>query len=462
MTRPVRFLRDYTASLAGRITLLLMLGLAGASIAALFVAEYVRIRSLQQLQLERVVASSADMAKRFADDPEATQRLLDQRRLFGVRNPMREASFGRTDEKLPRLLAERLGPAAQAKVRRITTDCFADLFDPGNRVAGQASAPAVECWEVSFNDSRGVRRTIVVDLPALEIPHNGTLGPTYLLLIVIASALVSGFAARLTTVPLRRLTIAARRFSVSIDPEAIPETGPSEVRTALETFNLMQQRVRDGFRERTHILSAIAHDLQTPLTRLRLRLEQVKDPALREKLVGDLGVMQGLVRDGLELARSSESREAWSVVDIDSLLASLVEDHAELGADVSLVKTCSVSARVKPDALIRCLQNLVGNALKYGGSAELSCTLEGSRIEIAVCDRGPGIPPDRIEEMFEPFVRGDASRSRTTGGTGIGLTIARAQARTFGAVLTLANRAGGGTIARLTFPRDASATPAEG
>lgn len=457
MTRIFRVLRDYAESLAGRIALLLTLGLAGASIAALFVAEHVRIRALQRLQLERVVASAADMAQRFANNPATTQALLDRHELFGVRNPMRDARFGEADGRLPEMLSDRLGFSARAQVRQITSDCFAEMFRPGNRIAGHSGSPSVECWQVAFNDRNGRRHTIIVDLPALQIPHNGTLDPTYLVLIVLASALVSGFAARLTTVPLRRLTVAAHRFSLSIDPESIPETGPSEVRTALRTFNLMQQRVRGGFRERTQILAAIAHDLQTPLTRLRLRLEHVEDGALREKLVSDIGVMHGLVRDGLELARSSESREAWSVVDIDSLVASLVEDHVETGADILLIRTCNVSARVKPDALTRCLQNLVSNALKYGGGAELSCRLIDGRVEITVSDHGPGFPPNRIQEMFEPFVRNDSSRSRTTGGTGIGLTIARAQAQTFGAVLTLANREGGGAIARLSFPYDGPA-----
>jgi signal transduction histidine kinase len=119
-----------------------------------------------------------------------------------------------------------------------------------------------------FDAPRGKRHIIIIDLPALQIPHNDTLDKTYLFLIVIASALLLlGGAA--DGGALRRLTDAAHRFSLSIDPEAIPVTGPREVRAALETFNLMQQRVRDGFRERTHILAAIAHDLQTPITRLR-------------------------------------------------------------------------------------------------------------------------------------------------------------------------------------------------
>jgi signal transduction histidine kinase len=150
-----------------------------------------------------------------------------------------------------------------------------------NSIAGVKGKIDIDCWQVGFTDAR-VRRLVTIDLFALQIPHNGSLDPIYLFLIVMASALISFWAARLTTVPLRRLTHSAQRFSLSSDPEAIPVTGPGEVRVALETFNLMQQRVRDGFRERTHILAAIAHDLQTPITRLRLRLEQVEEGAARK------------------------------------------------------------------------------------------------------------------------------------------------------------------------------------
>ncbi|WP_068080076.1 ATP-binding protein [Novosphingobium rosa] len=452
MRRFPRRVRDFAASLAGRIALLLMLGIVIASIASLVVADHLRILALQHLQLERVVASTADIADRFVHNPQATQGQLDRRELFGVRNAMPDAVLGDADPRLADMLEQSLGPRSAITVRRITNKCFGDAYVNRNSIAGVKGKLDIVCWQVGFTDARGVRRLVTIDLFALEIPHNGSLDPIYLFLIVLASALVSLWAARLTTVPLRRLTGAAQRFSLSIDPEAIPVTGPGEVRVALETFNLMQQRVRDGFRERTHILAAIAHDLQTPITRLRLRLEHVQDAPLRERLVGDLAAMQALVRDGLDLARSSENREEWSMVDIDSLVTSLVEDHIEMGAPVSLSSQCSVSAWIKPDALTRCLENLISNAIKYGGEARVTCARREGLVEIAVADSGPGIPEERLAEMFEPFVRGETSRSRSTGGTGIGLTIARAQANSFGAVLQLANRPEGGVVARLGFP----------
>ncbi len=454
MTRLFSFIRDYASSLAGRIALLLMLGLAGASIASLLVAEHLRIRSMQSLQLERVVASTTDIWERFIHDPQATQTQLDQRALFGVRIPIENPTLGKADERLPAMLRERLPEGTEIGIQRITSDCFGGVINARNRIAGRANPPAIDCWLVSFNDANGDAHSVIVDLPGLQIPRNGTLDPTYLVLIVIASALVSIFAARLTTVPLRRLTIAAHRFSVSIDPESIPESGPAEVRTALKTFNTMQERVREGFLERTQILSAIAHDLQTPLTRLRLRLEQVEDERLRAKLLNDLAAMHELVRDGLELARSSDVQEEWSEVDIASMLTSIVEDAEELGADIRLVRNCDIIARVRPNALMRCLQNLVSNALKYAGNAEISCAVQGQHVEITVMDNGPGFPVGREQDMLEPFVRGDESRSRKTGGTGIGLTIAMAQAKTFGGNLTIGNRPQGGAFATVSFCAD--------
>ncbi|RKF23025.1 HAMP domain-containing protein [Altericroceibacterium spongiae] len=445
-------LKGYYASLSARMMLLLTIGIAGASITSLLVAEYVRLKGVEQLQYEQVVTSSLDMANRFSRAPAETERLLDDHALFGVRLSLPNADKAKANPKLVRMFEQAFEKSAQPHIQRVTSDCFGGMFDPVNRVAGLGAAPDVECWDVSFRDANGIERNILINKPVLKFPRSATLEPIYLILLVVASALLSFFVARLTTVPLRRLTSAARRFSLSQDPEPIAETGPAEVRTALATFNLMQQRVRDGFRERTQMLAAIAHDLQTPMTRLRLRLERVQDDELRDRLIADLAAMQVLVRDGLELARSSEAREPWSTVDINSLITSLAEDAYELGAPVTLAESCSVIARVKPDALSRCLNNLIENAVKYGGSAEIFCRTSGDMVEIIIRDHGPGFPEGRIEDMLEPFVRGESSRSRETGGTGIGLAIARAQARTFGAVLSLANHSEGGAVASLRFP----------
>jgi signal transduction histidine kinase len=455
----LRRLRDYASSLAGRMAILLAIAIAGASIVSLVVADHVRTQEFRTLQLEHIAASAGDLANRFDREPAQTERLLSQHALFGVRVAKPGFTTEPADAHLLALLRRTLAAGADPAAERITSNCFGDMFDPRNQVAGLGAGPEVDCWRVSFTDKAGVRRAIIVDQQRMRLRSSATLDPVFLGLILVASVAISAFVARLGSEPLRRLTAAARSFSLAMDPEPIVEDGPPEVRSALATFNLMQKRVRDGFRERTQMLAAIAHDLQTPLTKLRLRLEQVKEPVLRDRLIGDLAAMQALVRDGLELARSSESNEAWSIVDISSLVSSLVEDAIELGQPVTLIESCAITARVKPMALTRCLDNLIGNAVKYGGGAELACRMVGRDIEIVVRDHGAGFPGENPEDLIKPFVRGDASRSRDTGGTGIGLTIAHAQARTFGAALTLSNHVDGGGVAAIRFPATRAAAP---
>jgi signal transduction histidine kinase len=447
------YVRGFFGSLAGRIALLLTVGTAAAAILSLFAAEEAQKFDSARLRLEHAADSAADIAGRLRRNPVVTDRLLLEHRIWGARLATAGLAVTEPDPELTALLEQRFTADARPRGQEVPQAiCFAgDLIDQSQRAAGMVDAPRADCWLVQYADERGIERTLTIDLPRFPPSRSSTLDPIYLLIVVAASAILSLLVARFATAPLRRLSRAAQAFSLSLDPEPIPERGPSEVQTALRTFNLMQRRVRDGFRERTHILAAISHDLQTPLTRLRLRLEQVADEALRDRLIADLAATQALVRDGLELARSSESREEWSIVDIDSLLASLAEDASEFGADVRFVEGCGASARVKPDGLTRCLSNLIDNAVKYGGGAELRSQRANGRMEISVRDHGPGIAPNRIEEMFEPFVRGEISRSRATGGTGIGLTIARAQAQTFGGVVRLENHPDGGLVAKLLF-----------
>jgi signal transduction histidine kinase len=371
--------------------------------------------------------------------------LLDYR-IIGAQLLPNGFKLGNPDGILSALLRARLGSSARPRAAQVApSGCFPWPFDVSNRAAG-ADPHLLDCWAVEFIDAHGVPRQLAFDLPPLHVPPSSTRDPIYLLGILVASATLSFAAAQIVTGPLRRLTQAARAFSLSINPEPIPEIGPTEVRTALATFNVMQNRIRNGFRERTQILAAIAHDLQTPLTRLRLRLEQVESPDLRKKLISDLGTMQALVRDGLDLARSSESREPWSLVDIDSLLSSLCEDAAEFGGNVRFVMGCGKRVRLKPNAVTRCVSNIIDNALKYGGDADVECVAGHGFLEIRIRDHGPGIDEKLLPTLFEPFVRREGGSS---GGTGIGLTIARAQAQTFGGSVSIANHPEGGAIARI-------------
>jgi len=450
--RPVSALIGFAGSLAGRLALILTIGIASASITSLVVAEQARQHDFERLQMERVVASTVDVANRFARDPGHTGQLVHENRILGAREAPAGWRMAHPDPDLAKLLALRLDHGSNPVATAMPRDrCFPN-FDLRLRAAGMNEVVLPDCWFVSFRDAHGVERRLAIDLVPLRVPHGSIVDPVYLVLIVVASLILSLIVSRFATTPLRRLARAARAFSVTLDPEPIPETGPREVRAALETFNVMQSRVREGFRERTQILAAVTHDIQTPLTRLRLRLEQVGDEGLRERLISDLGVTQRLVRDGLELARSSESREPWSIVDIDSILSSVAEDAAEFGAKACFAGGCGARMRVKPNALARCLNNLVDNAIKYGGDAELACHRSGGALVITVRDHGPGIPEESLRSVFEPFQRLARDGAGSQLGSGLGLAIARAQAETFGATLSLSHAVDGGLVAQIRIP----------
>ena len=317
--------------------------------------------------------------------------------------------------------------------------------------------PQFGCWYVRFTTPQGQTYALEIDRDTVRNYDLPLFEPSYLAVIAIESAVLAIVISRLTLKPLRRLSQASEAFAVSLDPALLPESGPREIRLALRTFNLMQQRVRDGFTARTKLLAAISHDLQTPLTRIRIRLEQVEDPLLRERLLADLRVTLDLVRNGLELAASGESREDWAVVELGALLDSIATDAQDTGRDLSCDAPPNMQARVKPQALSRALQNLCDNAWRHAGPASLRAERAGGEIRILVEDRGPGLPADRLEAVFAPFERG-ANKGE---GTGLGLAIARAQAATFGARITLENRSGGGLRAILAIPVNGSTAPCE-
>lgn len=442
--------RSFFRSMAGQIFVILTLGMTVAAIIALLVAEQTRRHDFERVRRQRVVASAVDIANRLQRDAARTEAMMADHSIGGAAPAPPGVALAEPDAALQEALVERLGPRSQPEAGQVPTGlCFVSYTNRWERAAGLIDAPRPDCWIVRFTDHAGQRREMALSFPRLAKPPSTIFNPLYLLVIVAASAGLAIFVARFVSKPLRRLEQAAEAFSVSLDPEEIPERGPEEVRAALSTFNLMQRRARAGFAERTQLLAAISHDIQTPLTRLRLRLELVENAELRARLLADHEAMQQLVREGLDLASSTEAREEWSVLDIDSLLASMAEDAEELGAPVRFLTGCGGTVRVKPNALIRCIANLVDNAVRYGGSADISCARAGGRVLIHIRDRGPGIPADRLDQMFEPFTRGATGQPGGRTGTGIGLTIARSLAMSFEASVRLRNADDGGLIATI-------------
>jgi len=280
-----------------------------------------------------------------------------------------------------------------------------------------------------------------------------------LLLVFAVTALVlaplAWWFARLLAAPIAALAAGAERLGR--DPRAPPlePRGSAEVIAAVNAFNEMQERLRRHVEYRTTLVGAIAHDLRTPLTRLRFRIEAVPE-GLREKLAGDIDEMEAMVSATMEFARESAKPRVHGKLEIASLVETVMDEAEETGADAAASNAERLVVDGDPMGLKRVLENLVNNALKFGGRARARALTRDGMAIVEVDDDGPGIPPEQMERAFEPFHRLETSRSRDTGGLGLGLAVARAIARAHGGDVTLANRPEGGLRATLTLPLSVS------
>lgn len=259
-------------------------------------------------------------------------------------------------------------------------------------------------------------------------------------------------AVRIAIRPLARLANAVESLDPNAHPVMLDEHGPTEVAYAARAFNAMQARIAAYLKERMQLLAAISHDLQTPITRMKLRAEFMDDSVEKDKLWNDLGEMEHLVREGVAYARSIHgSTEESRRTDLDSFLDSLVFDYQDMGKDVQLSGKSAAVIDTRPQALRRVLVNLTDNALKFAGAAQLQVDIDDG-LCIKILDRGPGIAEAELQQVMQPFYRVENSRNRSTGGTGLGLAIAQQLAMALGGSLTLSNREGGGLCAELKLP----------
>jgi signal transduction histidine kinase len=252
--------------------------------------------------------------------------------------------------------------------------------------------------------------------------------------------------------PLRELTVAAQRFRGAGEMAQVTPRGPADIRRAIEAFNAMGGRVGGLLEEKDRMLGAIGHDLRTPLASLRIRAESMEPPDERERMIATIEEMTVLLDDTLSLARSGRSKEPARALDVTALADAVVEEFRELGHDVAMEESGRAVACVRPNLVRGAIRNLIDNAVKYAGTARVMVRAEGECVTIDVMDRGAGIAEAQLAGVQEPFVRLEASRSRETGGTGLGMTLSRAAARLHGGDLELSNREGGGLCARLWFP----------
>jgi signal transduction histidine kinase len=269
------------------------------------------------------------------------------------------------------------------------------------------------------------------------------------LLLYAAVMIPLALVARRIAKPLALLNERVERVGLADEIAPMEADGPSDIRQLIDSFNAMQARVSTLLGEKDVMLGAIGHDLKTPLAALRVRIESVEDDSERDKMAATIDEMVTILDDILMLARLGKSGEASQRTDIGALIGSVVEDFAGV---VLIDPEQRVVANVRPILLRRALRNLIGNAITYGKCASISVQINAGQLLIQIDDDGPGIPQDRIESMFEPFGRAETSRSRATGGSGLGLTISRAIARSHNGDVHLENRPQGGLRATIAIP----------
>lgn len=297
---------------------------------------------------------------------------------------------------------------------------------------------------------------IQVAMPPPRPWHSATFLVAFVLMTVAAVLLILAAVARLMR-PVRLLAAAADRLGRDVNAAPLDENGPSEVATAARAFNQMAARIRRFVADRTQMLAAIGHDLRTPITRLRLRAEFMDDDEQRRKMLADLDEMEQMIAATLAFARDDAAAEPAAALDLAALCRTVADEAAdarpELAEAIAYEGPERLTVRARPVAMKRAVANLVSNALAYGGAARIVLSRgEGGAVRLAVEDEGPGIPETELEAVFTPFRRLEGSRNRETGGTGLGLTIARNILRAHGGDVVLQNRPQGGLSAVATLP----------
>lgn len=282
--------------------------------------------------------------------------------------------------------------------------------------------------------------------------------PSYWLSVLVLAAgtvAISVLMARWLTGPLSTLTAAARKLFASVEQTRIPESGPREVRDLSVAFNEMQERINKLINDRTQTLAAISHDLRTPLTRLRLRIENLNDDLVKEGAASDLGDMEEMIDATLAFLKGEGSDEPLQTFDLAAVLDTITSDLVDTGAVAFLSGDRNVVVRGRRLALKRAFTNILQNAVKYGVTARTRVAVQDGSVSVIVDDDGPGIPESEQQRVFSPFYRIEASRSPDTGGHGLGLTVAQAIIQAHGGNIRLHNRMPSGLSVAVSMPATA-------
>ena len=461
------FKRLWPDSLAGR-TLAILLGITLLLIAgsAILLQDERHTRFEEQSQF-RLVDNINTLFYLVKDaDPDQRQRIASRvsKKNFRVNIAAAPLMAGPPRQRIEHFLARKLGerleiPTGDINVRvrmlHAKEDDDDDDDDHEDRWPSEQRRSAIyEFKAIDFSIKLDDGSWLNIRVDHIDPPPPWA-ARTISLLVLLLLVLIAGgmFMSYRMARPMAQLSKAADRLGLGQTVSPLAENGPREVRHTIRAFNRMQERMHKHLKDRTLMLAAVSHDLRTPITTLRLRAEYIEDEEMRNKTLATLSEMEAILAATLGFARDDAADESARATDIAALLQSLVDDHADLGGTLSYHGPDKLTFTCRPVALRRALNNLIENALKYGTSAEVYLSEQKEGIEITIEDDGPGIPEDKLAEVFTPFFRLEDSRSMDTGGTGLGLSVALTIAHAHGGELSLHNRDGGGLRARLVLPR---------
>lgn len=379
----------------------------------------------------RYAVSSQSSVQATELDPALTERLRDHASSSGL--AVRDVRAASVEEvAIPPRLRTRLEPDEEARMdmrlKRLRTIILSVHLPDGRWVNARVVTPRPTPWLIL--------RPLIA---------------TLLTYLIVLGAMI-WIAARLVR-PLRDLTAAAERVRGGGEPPQVEPRGPADLSRAILAFNAMSARVSAMLDEKDRMLGAIGHDLRTPLASLRIRAETVEPDEERQRMIATIEEMTLMLDDTLALARSGRAVETPRMVDVTALADTVVEEFRALGHEAEMEDSARHTAWIQPTLIRRAVRNLVANGVKYGNSARVAVRESGDMVAIEVADTGPGVPEAELAQVQEAFYRVEASRSRETGGSGLGLTLARAAAQAHGGNLELTNRPEGGLLARITLPK---------
>lgn len=479
-------------SLAGRLIALLLLALIVSQGVALAIFSDERRHAVRSAHREQILARAASVILLLKETPsDLHERIVDAASTRNLKfwlspeSAAEPAGAGGGGQWLGRRLARHLGEDAKAVLVEVSErdgpafrwpgrHWFAARRDKGDRSQwrpiGDGARPKHR--DPAHRDHapwhrRGAPKELVISIqPATgrwlnatvlaPPPPPGWAWPSLLSMAVMAlfiTAIVILMVRRIAR-PMQRLARASDDLGRGDSPSPLPEEGPEELRSTTRAFNRMSERLQRFVQDRTRMLAAMSHDLRTPITTLRLRAEFVEDEETRQKILATLDEMQAIAEAVLAFAREDAAREDTRKVDLAALVGSLCDDLADLGHEAAFAESEALTYPCRPVSLKRAIRNLVENAATYGKRARVRLESGSDSLRLVIEDEGPGIPDDQRAEVFEPFVRLESSRSRATGGIGLGMAIARSIVRSHGGDIALENRAEGGLRVIVSLPRE--------